>query len=208
MSASPYSLFFTSGLHYHPFDEPEPENEPHSPVLKATAGPRSPVPRKRRSSLTAAVSPVSAIKLKSPTRAAGNAWHIANVAAHSPSRSRSGSLSVATEDSSMVGRMRSGSLTNRLRARKPLTSKRPVALLFAPTQPPSAPLPDLPGAAQARPPLTRLTIQPQALPVPDVFHSAPAGPVSPTPSSPSVDFYHPPGVWMGFNAIEEEMRDD
>ncbi|KAJ7065369.1 hypothetical protein C8F01DRAFT_1125390 [Mycena amicta] len=201
-STSPYSLFFTSGLHApalysHDIDDDiQAENEPQSPVKTAL---RSPGPRKRRSSITTATSPVSVIKLKSPARAAGNAWHIANVAAHSP-RSRSGSVNVASEDSSMIGRMRSGSLTNRLRSRRPLTSKRPVALLFTPTQPaPTAPLPALPLSAPARPPLSRLTIHPQPiLPSPDVFYSAPAG--SPTPSSAS--------AWMGFGVIEEEMRDD
>ncbi|KAF7309461.1 hypothetical protein MIND_00316900 [Mycena indigotica] len=213
---SPYSLFFNSGLHYHPIeDETDDENHPHSPILESPmpytkTGLRSPIPRKRRSSITNAVSPVSAIKLKSPTRAAGNAWHVAHNAAVNSPRSRSGSLNVASEESSMVGRIRSGSLSNRLRTRKPLTSKRPIALLFAPTQPPpNAPLPQVPLSAPARPPLTRLTIQPQPiLPDADVFYSAPAGPVSPTPSSPSAEFYHGPGMWRGFGAIEEEMRDD
>ncbi|KAF7317711.1 hypothetical protein MKEN_00858900 [Mycena kentingensis (nom. inval.)] len=199
---SPYSTFLTFGLNHaaasdcynysHPVDD---ENEPQSPILLEAVPyhknliPRSPVPRKRRSSLS-------------------NAWHIANVAAQSPGRSRGNSFSVASEESSMLGRIRSGSLTNRLRSRKPLTSKRPVALLFAQQPPPTAPLPALPLDAPARPPLTRLTIHPQ--PVVDVFSSAPvrAIPVSPVPSSASAELYHGPGVWRGFAAIHEdsEMR--
>ncbi|KAJ6561225.1 hypothetical protein DFH09DRAFT_1160801 [Mycena vulgaris] len=219
---SPYSPFFLSGLiqsndPVHAMEH-EPPRSPtgdlayfptyHNHSLNTTSRTqraRSPM-RKRRSSITTAASPISSIKLaKSPARAAGNAWHVANVAAHSPSRSRSGSTNVASEDTSMLGRMRSGSLSSRLRAKKPLTSRRPLALLFAPTAPPpNAPLPALPLCAPARPPLSRLAIQP-ALPVADVFYKSP---VSPVPSSPSTECYHAPGVWMGFGAIDEEMKEN
>ncbi|KAJ7880391.1 hypothetical protein B0H14DRAFT_3129445 [Mycena olivaceomarginata] len=134
-------------------------------------------PRKRRSSITSAASPMSPMKFaKSPARAAGNAWHIANVAASSP-RSRSGSLvqNVASEETSMLGRIRSGSVGSRLRTRKPLTNRRPTALLFAPTPPPLS-------APPSRPPFL---------------------PVSPVPSSPSSEFYHAPGVWKSFGTIDE-----
>ncbi|KAJ7746734.1 hypothetical protein DFH07DRAFT_832072 [Mycena maculata] len=231
MSNSPYSLFFSSGLHapaatvykyQHPVDDMhiDSENAPHSstgdlayfPPASHNFASRSqttrPPARKRRSSITSSASPVSSMKLaKSPARAAGNAWHIANVASHSPSRSRSGSLNVASEDTSMLGRMRSGSVGSRIRTKKPLTNRRPVALLFAPTQPPpSAPLPPLPLCAPARPPLSRLAIQPPVLPVADVFYTNPASPV---PSSPSTECYHVPGVWPGFGTIdEEEMKEN
>ena len=122
----------------------------------------------------------------------------------------------------MLGRMRSGSVGTRcvyfhfsftcinivrisLRTKKPLTNRRPLALLFAPTAPPpNAPLPALPLCAPARPPLSRLAIQP-ALPVADVFYKSP---VSPVPSSPSTECYHAPGVWTGFGAIDEEMKEN
>ncbi|KAJ7132169.1 hypothetical protein C8R44DRAFT_730881 [Mycena epipterygia] len=235
MTNSPYSLFFSSSAigpslykHNHPADDDmDIENAPRSPVTgdleyftastyhtnphntTSRAQTARPPLRKRRSSITASASPVSSMKLaKSPARAAGNAWHIANVAANSPSRSRSGSASmnVASEDTSMLGRMRSGSLGSRLRTKKPLTNRRPLALLFAPTPPPpSAPLPALPLCAPARPPLSRLAIQP-GLPPADVFCMSP---VSPVPSSPSMEYYHAPGVWSGFGAIdEEEMKEN
>ncbi|KAK7031445.1 hypothetical protein R3P38DRAFT_2923607 [Favolaschia claudopus] len=187
-----YSTFYTSGLQPHASADIDHENAPsllhRRPCILPPAistrpqSPRSPT-RKRRSSLTSAVSPISS--LKSPARAAGNAWHIANVAANSP-RSRSGTY--------LVG-MRSGSLGNRLRGRRPLTNQRPVALLFAPTPPaPTVPLPALPLGAPARPPLSRLEIQPAlapALPIADVFYAKPP-------------FYHAPGVWKGFSSIDEE----
>ncbi|KAJ7626357.1 hypothetical protein DFH06DRAFT_1228706, partial [Mycena polygramma] len=181
------SLSATGDLVYFPAASYRAQNAPSSPT------------RKRRSSITSAMSPVSAMKLaKSPTRAAGNAWHIAHLAAASPGRSRSGSLDIASEDTSMLGRMRSGSVGSRLRSKRPLTNRRPVAMLFAPTPPPpSAPLPALPLCAPARPPLSRLAIQP-ALPAADVFTKPPASPL-PLPSSPSAELYH------AFNTIDEEM---
>ncbi|KAJ6624854.1 hypothetical protein B0H10DRAFT_2212277 [Mycena sp. CBHHK59/15] len=238
MTTSQYSSFFTSGLHApaasvytynHPvldFDEDvvDPQVTPpadfalyHNISLNTSTSRYAqnqntrPFVRKRRSSITASASPVSAMKLaKSPARAAGNAWHMANVAAGSPSRSRSGSLHVASEDTSMFGRMRSGSVGSNLRPRrKPVTSR---PLLFAPMlPPPTAPLPALPLCAPApagqRPPLHRLATQP-VLPVADVFY---ASPVSPVPSSPSAECYHAPGVWMGFGdngRIDEEMKEN
>ncbi|KAJ7113666.1 hypothetical protein C8R43DRAFT_1039638 [Mycena crocata] len=216
-----YSDFFASGLHAPAlFQQPEddvkqPEddasgdlayfptynNVPHNSTSKSTSA-RPPL-RKRRSSITTSASPVSSMKLaKSPARAAGNAWHMANVVVNTPSRSRSGSLNVASEDTSMLGRMRSGSLGSRLRTvKKPLTGKRHAALLFAPTlPPPTAPLPALPLCAPARPPLSRLAVQPVA----DIFTS----PASPVPSSPSTECYHAPGVWQGFGTIDEEMKEN
>ncbi|KAJ7027932.1 hypothetical protein C8F04DRAFT_1121163 [Mycena alexandri] len=236
--SSSYSVFYKSGLHGHASsvytyshprdDDMDHENPSHSATAdlayfaaaapyhitssninnRVAQGPRSPT-RKRRSSLTSAASPVSALKLRSPARAAGNAWHMAHMAS-SPSRSRSGSLNVASEGTSMLGRMRSGSVGARLRARKPLTNRRPVALLFAPTPPPpSAPLPALPLCAPARPPFSRLAIQLPALPVADgVFYKPSAGPASPVPSSPSTEYYHAPGAWMGFGTIDEEMKEN
>ncbi|KAJ6581149.1 hypothetical protein B0H19DRAFT_1369559 [Mycena capillaripes] len=232
--ATNYSIFYKSGLHAHaasvytynhPRDEDmDHENASHSstgdlvyfPAASAYHNPpvntnsraqnaRSPS-RKRRSSITSSASPVSAMKLaRSPARAAGNAWHMAHLASNSPGRSRSASLNVASEDTSMLGRMRSGSVGSRLRTKKPLTNRRPVALLFAPTPPPpSAPLPALPLCAPARPPFSRLAIQP-ALPVAGVFYQSPASPV---PSSPSTEFYHAPGVWKGFSTIDEEMKEN
>ncbi|KAF8196796.1 hypothetical protein K438DRAFT_1967799 [Mycena galopus ATCC 62051] len=188
-------VYFAAGSTYH--------NDPHH--ASRAQSPRSPS-RKRRSSITSMASPISSVKLaKSPARAAGNAWHIAHVAATSP-RSRSGSLvqNVACEDNSMLGRIRSGSIGTRLRGRKPLTNRRPIALLFAPTPPPpTAPLPALPLCAPARAPLTRLAIQP-ALPVADVFYTrSPVSP-SPLPLSPSAEFHHPPG----FGPIDEEMKEN
>ncbi|KAJ7493376.1 hypothetical protein B0H11DRAFT_2006201 [Mycena galericulata] len=231
MSNSPYSLFFSSGLHApaasmytynHPVsDDMHTDNEnsnkgdlayfpSHNSLHNAASGSqniRSPI-RKRRSSITASASPVSSMKLaKSPTRAAGNAWHIAHVASHSPGRSRSSSLAldVASEESSMLGRMRSGSVGSRIRTKKPLTNRRPVALLFAPTQPPpDAPLPALPLCAPARPPLSRLAIQPALPRAADVFF----GPTSPVPSSPSTECYHAPNVWASFGTIDEEMKEN
>ncbi|KAF7356924.1 hypothetical protein MVEN_01028300 [Mycena venus] len=213
-----YSAFYNSGLHAHaasvytynhPHDEDmEHENASHSstgdlayfpaastyynPPHNSTRaqspsrahGARSPS-RKRRSSITSSASPVSSMKLaRSPARAAGNAWHVANVA----SRSRSGSLisNVASEDNSMLGRMRSGSVGTRLRGRKPLTNQRPVALLFAPTPPPpSAPLP-------------RLAVM--------YFTSSP--PSRPSPPLPAQNATTPPGIWMGFGTIDEEMKEN
>ncbi|KAJ7460670.1 hypothetical protein FB451DRAFT_1371538 [Mycena latifolia] len=217
---SPYSSFFASGFLHNVHDmQHEPPRSPTGDLAYFPTAPsynnhslnttsraaRSPV-RKRRSSITTAASPISSMKLaKSPARAAGNAWHIANVASNSPGRSRSGSTNVASEDNSMLGRMRSGSMGSRIRTKKPLTNRRPLALLFAPTAPPpSTPLPALPLSAPARPPLSRLAIQP-ALPVADVFYKSPASPV---PSSPSAECYHAPGAWMGFGAIDEEMKEN
>ncbi|KAJ7623537.1 hypothetical protein FB45DRAFT_108491 [Roridomyces roridus] len=205
-STSPYSLFFSSGLYaaaasVYSTSRSHDEDMDHAPhdstgdlayfpaaaAPSTRSAPLSPRPRKRRSSLTASASPMSAVKLaKSPSRSAGNAWYVANVAVpHSPARSRSGSLNVASEDTSMLGRMRSGSIGSRIRTKKPLTNKRPVALLFAATQPaPSAPLPPLPLCAPARPPLTRLAIQlagpgPVLQPAADVFYPT-KSPVSPS----------------------------
>lgn len=129
-----YSAFYKSGLHRHaasvytynhPNDnEMDHENASHSSTGDLAYFPahsyhnttsraqnaRSPS-RKRRSSITSAASPVSSMKLaKSPARAAGNAWHMANIAANSPGRTRSGSLNVASTDTSMLARMRSGSV--------------------------------------------------------------------------------------------------
>ncbi|KAJ7355634.1 hypothetical protein DFH08DRAFT_933481 [Mycena albidolilacea] len=221
-----YSAFLTSGLHAHAAsvytythphdDDMDHENASHSSTgdlayfppastYHHTSSRAQSPPRKRRSSITSAASPMSPMKLaKSPARAAGNAWHIANVAASSP-RSRSGSLvqNVASEETSMLGRIRSGSVGSRLRTRKPLTNRRPIALLFAPTPPPpSAPLPALPLCAPARPPLSRLAIQPALRPA-DVFFTNTKPPVSPVPSSPSSEFYHAPGVWKSFGTIDE-----
>lgn len=93
-----------------------------------------------------------------------------------------------------------------LRTKKPLTNRRPVALLFASTQPPpNAPLPALPLCAPARPPLSRLAIQPVLPPAADVFYQSAASPV---PSSPSTECYHAPGVWAGFGTIDEEMKEN
>ncbi|KAJ6469750.1 hypothetical protein C8R47DRAFT_1222816 [Mycena vitilis] len=209
---SSYSSFYNSGFHAaaasvytytHPNDDDNASLSATGDLVyfpAASSRPQSPT-RKRRSSITSAMSPVSAMKLaKSPTRAAGNAWHIAHLAAASPGRSRSGSLDVASEDTSMLGRMRSGSVGSRLRSKRPLTNRRPVAMLFAPTPPPpSAPLPALPLCAPARPPLSRLAIQP-ALPPADVFTTKP--PASPLPSSPSLELYH------AFNTIDEEMKEN
>ncbi|KAJ6485840.1 hypothetical protein C8R45DRAFT_998095 [Mycena sanguinolenta] len=223
-----YSTFYRSGLHAHAaavytYNHPQDEDMEHdashsstgdlayfpaaSTYHNATVSRAQSPRRRRRSSITSSVAPMSSVKLaKSPSRAAGNAWHIAHVAATSP-RSRSGSLvqNAASEDNSMLGRIRSGSIGVRLRGRKPLTNKRPVALLFASTPPPpSAPLPALPLCPPARAPLTRLAIQP-ALPVADVFYTKPLAPV---PSSDSAEFYHPPGVWKAFGAIDEEMKEN
>ncbi|KAJ7695028.1 hypothetical protein B0H17DRAFT_1198739 [Mycena rosella] len=222
---SPYSPFFVSGWPMamnKAVHDTEHEQPPRAPTGDLTYFPaphthhihslnahsriqsaRS--PRKRRSSITTSTSPVSSMKqAKSPARAAGNAWHVAHVAFTSPGRSRS-NTNVASEDTSMLGRMRSGSMGSRIRTKKPLTNRRPLALLFAPTAPPpTAPLPALPLCAPARPPLSRLAIQP-ALPRADVFFQSPASPV---PSSPSTECYHAPGVWMGFGAIDEEMKEN
>ncbi|KAJ7173574.1 hypothetical protein C8R46DRAFT_1083184 [Mycena filopes] len=224
MSTS-YSAFYESGLHGHASSvythtHPRDDDMDHTAdqVYFAAAAPyhitssraRSP-PRKRRSSITSGASPVSAMKLRSPARAAGNAWHIAHIAAvaASPGRSRSSSLNVASEDTSMFGRMRSGSVGARLRTRKPLTNRRPVALLSAPTPPPpSAPLPALPLCAPARPPLSRLAIQVPPLPPADAGLYKGSNPASPVPSSPSTESYHPPGAWMAFGTIDEEMKEN
>ncbi|KAJ7830067.1 hypothetical protein B0H14DRAFT_3872758 [Mycena olivaceomarginata] len=213
------ATFLTSGLHAHAasvytYTHPHDDDMDHKNASHSSTGdlayfppastyhhtsPRAQSPpRKRRSSITSAASPMSPMKLaKSPARAAGNAWHIANVAASFP-RSRSGSLvqNVASEETR-------ASEAAAFRTRKPLTNRRPIALLFAPTPPPpSAPLPALPLCAPARPPLSRLAIQP-ALPPADVFFANTKLPVSPVPSSPSSEFYHAPGVWKSFGTIDE-----
>ncbi|KAJ7281972.1 hypothetical protein C8J57DRAFT_1299033 [Mycena rebaudengoi] len=212
---SPYSAFFDSGLHAsaaavytytHPHDDDDGEH-PSAPYRRMQA-PRSPPPmRKRRSSITTAASPMNNFKLaRSPARAAGNAWHMANVVASSPSRSRSSSVAtnVASEETSMLGRIRSNSIDVNLRLRRKPLTRRNTAFLAAPAlPPPTAPLPALPLHAPAtkespRTPLLRLAMQPPA----DVFFT----PASPVPSSPSAECYLPGGVWMG--QIDEEMKEN
>ncbi|KAJ7089726.1 hypothetical protein B0H15DRAFT_838967 [Mycena belliarum] len=201
---SPYSPFFVSGLKLTVEHDSEPPRSPGDLAYFPASPTYASRTRKRRSSITISASPVSAMKhAKSPARAAGNAWHIASVASNSPSRSRSGS-NVASEDTSMLGRIRSGSMGPRLRSKKSLlTNRRPLAL-FAPTAPPpTAPLPALPLCAPARPALSHLAIQP--LPATDVFCNSP---VSAVPSSPNSECYHASNVWMGFGAIDEEMKEN
>ncbi len=91
---------------------PTPQSRQTTPVASPQAvkgGSRDVRPRlrRRRSSLTQATSPIRAIR--SPTRAAENAFNL---------RTRSGSLHgdiisrLATEETSLVGRLRSGSCSN------------------------------------------------------------------------------------------------
>lgn len=108
-----------AALRHHPQSQSQPQMEQAQPQ---TQQPRL---RRRRSSLTQGTSPMGAIR--SPTRAAGNAYHL-----QMASRTRSGSLGgdasvagigggyhtrsstsgVASEATSLVGRMRSGSCSN------------------------------------------------------------------------------------------------
>ena len=94
---------------------PTPQSRQTTPVASPQAvrgGSRDVRPRlrRRRSSLTQATSPIRA--MRSPTRAAENAFNLQR------SRTRSGSLRgdimghLATEETSLVGRLRSGSCSN------------------------------------------------------------------------------------------------
>ncbi|KAF8194632.1 hypothetical protein BJ912DRAFT_178160 [Pholiota molesta] len=119
-----------AALRHHPQSQSQPQMEAHSgaqaqPQTQAAA----PRLRRRRSSLTQGTSPMGAIR--SPARAAGNAYHL-QMALPVSSRTRSGSLGgdaaaaggggyhtrsstaggVASEATSLVGRMRSGSCSN------------------------------------------------------------------------------------------------
>ncbi|KAF5340972.1 hypothetical protein D9611_006054 [Ephemerocybe angulata] len=128
--------------------------------------------RRRRSSLTIAVSPLTSIR--SPTRTVGAALQMQRHLAMNPGRSRGGSLSssnppsavegftmfgmassVASEGTSLTGRLRSGSVGSSVyRAPPPATAGitsrglrkhvRRVTSVPAPVPPPSAPLPALP----------------------------------------------------------------
>jgi len=134
--------------------------------------------RKRRSSVTLGVSPMTAIK--SPMRNAGAALHRGLISI-SPARSRNGSLStdpLATDAQNpiVVNRKRSSSGTSSIRPRRTLLRRAPTA----PTAPPpTVPLPDIPSNEMKSPTVgyqSPLIAQLQPSLFPSIYISAPTRP--------------------------------
>ncbi|KAF9524393.1 hypothetical protein CPB83DRAFT_861289 [Crepidotus variabilis] len=151
---------------------PTPESERATPVPspQGAKGDSRPRLRRRRSSLTQSVSPMNAIR--SPSRTAGNAFHLQKQLAGTAVRNRPASLGgealalygtlgigmagMPTNETSLVGRMRSGSCSSAnpqtagtgLRpAFRPRRAARRILTLPIPAAapPPTAPLPALPS---------------------------------------------------------------
>lgn len=132
-----------------PSRQPTPVASPQA--VKGSSRNVRPRVRRRRSSLTQATSPIRTIR--SPTRAAENAFNLQLHLPTSMSRSRSGSLhggiiGMATEETSLVGRLRSGSCSN-VSINAPSRSHRlgrrlSSRVVPAAAPPPTVPLPALP----------------------------------------------------------------
>jgi len=169
--------------------------------------------RKRRSSVTLGVSPMTAIR--SPMRNASAALHRGLISV-APARSRSGSLStgalaIDVQNTSVVNRKRSSSGTSNIRPRRTLLRK-----TTAPTAPPpTAPLPDIPSIEAKSPTLgyqsPLMALQPSFFP--SICISAPTRPPL-NPLAHSVDNHQVSNRVMihphdnGSYTINEEMKEN
>ncbi|KAJ7850023.1 hypothetical protein B0H14DRAFT_3452198 [Mycena olivaceomarginata] len=209
------ATFLTSGLHAHaasvytythPHDgDMDHKNASHcstgdlayfppASIYHHTSSRAQSPPRKRRTSITSAASPMSPMKLtKSP-------------AAPQAMRGTSPTSQPALRDPAAAVSSRTSP------ARRPEHPKRQrwvssphMEAVDQPTPhcPPLRTHPSaLPLCAPARPPLSRLAIQPHCR---QQMYSSPtqSSPSPPVPSSPSSEFYHAPGVWKSFGTIDE-----